>query len=70
MVFQEPMTALNPLHTIGRQIGESLRLHRGMDAGAARRACGCSKRVQLPQAAAPTRRLSAPAFRAGSGSGW
>ena len=31
MVFQEPMTALNPLHTIGRQIAESLRLHRGLD---------------------------------------
>jgi peptide/nickel transport system ATP-binding protein len=31
MVFQEPMTALNPLHTVGRQIGESLRLHKGLD---------------------------------------
>ncbi|HPO19367.1 MAG TPA: ATP-binding cassette domain-containing protein, partial [Rubrivivax sp.] len=31
MVFQEPMTALNPLHTIGRQISESLRLHQGLD---------------------------------------
>src|SRR3712207_3414869 len=28
MVFQEPMTSLNPLHTIDRQIGEILRLHR------------------------------------------
>ncbi|MEO7243288.1 MAG: ABC transporter ATP-binding protein [Variovorax sp.] len=28
MIFQEPMTALNPLHTIARQIGEPLRLHR------------------------------------------
>ena len=27
MVFQEPMTALNPLHTIGRQIGEMFRIH-------------------------------------------
>ena len=27
MIFQEPMTALNPLHTIGRQIGETLRIH-------------------------------------------
>jgi peptide/nickel transport system ATP-binding protein len=27
MIFQEPMTSLNPLHTVGRQIGESLRLH-------------------------------------------
>lgn len=29
MIFQEPMTSLNPLHTIVRQISESLRLHRG-----------------------------------------
>jgi peptide/nickel transport system ATP-binding protein len=27
MIFQEPMTALNPLHTIGKQIGEMLRIH-------------------------------------------
>lgn len=30
MIFQEPMTALNPLHTIGKQIGETLRLHQGL----------------------------------------
>ncbi|KVD61698.1 microcin ABC transporter ATP-binding protein [Burkholderia ubonensis] len=36
MVFQEPMTALNPLYTIGRQIAESLRLHEGLRPGAAR----------------------------------
>jgi microcin C transport system ATP-binding protein len=30
MIFQEPMTSLNPLHTIEKQIGEILRLHRGM----------------------------------------
>ncbi|MCD6430746.1 MAG: ABC transporter ATP-binding protein [Deltaproteobacteria bacterium] len=29
MIFQEPMTSLNPLHTVVRQISESLRLHRG-----------------------------------------
>ena len=31
MIFQEPMTSLNPLHTIERQIGEVLLLHQGMD---------------------------------------
>ncbi|WP_251863893.1 ABC transporter ATP-binding protein [Achromobacter sp. Marseille-Q4962] len=30
MIFQEPMTSLNPVFTIGRQIGESLMLHQGM----------------------------------------
>lgn len=30
MVFQEPMTSLNPLHSIGRQIGEVLEVHRGL----------------------------------------
>jgi microcin C transport system ATP-binding protein len=35
MIFQEPMTSLNPLHTVGRQIGESVSLHRpGVDARA------------------------------------
>ena len=52
MVFQEPMTALNPLHTIGRQVAESLRLHRGQSAAAARaEALRLLDRVQLPQAA-------------------
>ncbi len=37
MIFQEPMTALNPLHTVERQIGEMLMLHRGLDREAARR---------------------------------
>jgi microcin C transport system ATP-binding protein len=30
MIFQEPMTSLNPLHTIERQIGEILQIHRGL----------------------------------------
>jgi microcin C transport system ATP-binding protein len=36
IVFQEPMTSLNPLHTIEKQIGEILLLHRGLTGGAAR----------------------------------
>jgi microcin C transport system ATP-binding protein len=36
IVFQEPMTSLNPLHTIDKQIGEILALHRGLSGAAAR----------------------------------
>jgi len=36
MIFQEPMTSLNPLHNIEKQIGEILRVHRGMDKQKAR----------------------------------
>ncbi|MBD9503935.1 ABC transporter ATP-binding protein [Pseudomonas sp. PDM17] len=36
MVFQEPMTSLNPLHTIEKQIGEVLALHKGMNGNQAR----------------------------------
>lgn len=35
MIFQEPMTSLNPLHTIDKQIAESLKLHRGLTGAAA-----------------------------------
>ncbi|MEC9482322.1 MAG: dipeptide ABC transporter ATP-binding protein [Halomonas sp.] len=35
-IFQEPMTSLNPLHTIAKQIGETLRLHQGLTGRAAR----------------------------------
>ncbi|WP_421446382.1 ATP-binding cassette domain-containing protein, partial [Agrobacterium tumefaciens] len=38
MVFQEPMTALNPVQTVGRQVDEVLRLHRRMDRAARRAA--------------------------------
>ena len=51
MVFQEPMTALNPLHTVGRQIAEPLRLHQGVSGAAARaEALRLLERVHLPQA--------------------
>ena len=36
MVFQEPMTSLNPLHTIEKQIGEVLQIHKGLDKNLAR----------------------------------
>jgi microcin C transport system ATP-binding protein len=48
MVFQEPMTALNPLLTIGRQIGEVLELHEGLSrAEAHERAAGLLDRVGI-----------------------
>jgi peptide/nickel transport system ATP-binding protein len=52
MVFQEPMTALNPVHTIGRQVAEPLRLHRGVSSSEARRqAIALLDRVGIPDAA-------------------
>ena len=49
MVFQEPMTALNPLMRIGKQLAEPLRLHRGLSRGAARaRAIELADKVGLP----------------------
>jgi len=57
MVFQEPMTALNPLHTVGHQIAEPLRGHLGLNPREARaRALELLERVRVPQAA---RRLDA-----------
>ena len=52
MVFQEPMTALNPLHTVGHQIAEPLRVHLGLSPRDARaRALQLLERVRVPQAA-------------------
>ena len=51
MIFQEPMTALNPLHPIWRQIAEPLRLHQHMGVTQAKaRALELLERVQLPRA--------------------
>jgi len=51
MIFQEPMTALNPLHTIGHQIAEPLLLHQRMTVSAAKlRTIELLERVQLPRA--------------------
>jgi oligopeptide/dipeptide ABC transporter ATP-binding protein len=51
MIFQEPMTSLNPVFTIGDQIMETLRQHQGMDRAAARRrAIELLKLVEIPSA--------------------
>ncbi len=55
MIFQEPMTSLNPVLTIGRQIGETLTLHQGLDKKAARaRAVEMLRLVHIPE---PERRI-------------
>ncbi len=55
MIFQEPMTSLNPVFTIGRQLIEGLRLHMGMSKVAARnRAIDLLRQVRIPE---PERRL-------------
>ncbi|MFQ1061505.1 dipeptide ABC transporter ATP-binding protein [Bordetella trematum] len=51
MIFQEPMTSLNPSFTSGFQIAEALRLHQGLDAGQARaEALRMLERVRIPEA--------------------
>jgi peptide/nickel transport system ATP-binding protein len=51
MIFQEPMTSLNPSFTAGVQISEALRLHQGLDAGAARaETLRMLERVRIPEA--------------------
>ncbi len=57
MIFQDPASSLNPVHRIGRQVAEALRLHRGMAGSAARaEAKRLLDQVGIPDAA---RRLDA-----------
>src|SRR5207237_9145461 len=51
MIFQEPRTSLNPVLTIGRQLGETLRLHQGLDRQTAEdRAVEMLNLVGIPEA--------------------
>ncbi|WP_230979166.1 glutathione ABC transporter ATP-binding protein GsiA [Intestinirhabdus alba] len=53
MIFQEPMTSLNPVFTVGDQIAESVRLHQGVGRDAARKeARRMLERVRIPEAKA------------------
>jgi oligopeptide/dipeptide ABC transporter ATP-binding protein len=55
MIFQEPMTSLNPVYPVGDQISESIRLHRGLSRGEARsRAVDLLRLVGIP---VPERRV-------------
>ena len=55
MIFQEPMTSLNPVHSVGRQITEAIRAHRALSPAAARDlAIDSLRRVRIP---APEKRF-------------
>jgi peptide/nickel transport system ATP-binding protein len=57
MIFQEPMTSLSPVHTIGNQIGEAIELHQKVNKAEARKRSGkVLRKVRLPE---PERQLDA-----------
>ncbi|HME25729.1 MAG TPA: ABC transporter ATP-binding protein [Acetobacteraceae bacterium] len=65
MIFQEPMTALSPVHTIGNQMLEAIRLHERIGRAAAReRSIDMLRRVGLPR---PAERLDAYSFQLSGG---
>ncbi len=64
MIFQDALSALNPVFTVGWQIAEMFRIHKGMNRSDARKAAiGLMQRVNIPgAAAAPTNfRTNSPA---------
>jgi oligopeptide/dipeptide ABC transporter ATP-binding protein len=65
MIFQEPMTSLSALHTIGNQIGEAIQLHQGVSKEEARnRAIEMLRKVRIPR---PERLVDEYAFRLSGG---
>jgi peptide/nickel transport system ATP-binding protein len=65
MIFQEPMTSLSALHTIGNQIGESIQLHQGVSKEEAKnRAIEMLRKVRIPR---PERLVDEYAFRLSGG---
>ncbi|MEO1197977.1 MAG: ABC transporter ATP-binding protein [Pseudomonadota bacterium] len=65
IIFQEPMTSLSPLHTVGDQIGEAVRLHRGVSAPEAREIT--RDMLQLVQFPDPARALDTYSFELSGG---
>ena len=65
LMFQEPMSSFSPVHTIGNQIEETIRLHMGLDRTAARtRAIEMLRMVGVPR---PERRIDEYAFQLSGG---
>jgi oligopeptide/dipeptide ABC transporter ATP-binding protein len=65
MIFQEPMTSLSPLYTIGNQIGEAIMLHQGVSKKEAReRTIEILKKVRIPR---PERLIDEYPFRLSGG---
>jgi microcin C transport system ATP-binding protein len=65
IIFQEPMTSLNPLHTILKQVGEVMRVHQGLDDATARaRVLALLRKVGI---ADPERRLGAYPYQLSGG---
>jgi oligopeptide/dipeptide ABC transporter ATP-binding protein len=65
LVFQEPMTSFSPVHTVGNQMEETIRLHAGVDkAEARRRAIEMLRLVGIPK---PERRIDEYAFQLSGG---
>ena len=64
IIFQEPMTSLNPVYTVGDQIAEVIALHEGLSRRAALdRTIEMLALVQIPESEAPRQRLSASVLR-------
>ena len=70
MIFQDPMTSLNPVLTVGRQMTEAIRLHMNLDKAAARdRAIRSAGPRRHPQPRQPARRNTRTSFPAACASG-